>query len=50
MKEGWTYKKLGEVCQSDLGKTLNQSKDTGALRVSFAIGSYVTQLSTWLMM
>lgn len=32
MKEGWTYKKLGEVCQSDLGKTLNQSKDTGALR------------------
>ena len=31
MKEGWEYKKLGEVCQSDLGKTLNQSKDTGDL-------------------
>ena len=31
MKEGWEYKKLGDVCQSDLGKTLNQSKDTGDL-------------------
>ena len=29
MKEGWGVKKLGEVCESDLGKTLNQSKDTG---------------------
>ena len=32
MREGWSYKKLGEVCESDLGKTLNQSKDTGELR------------------
>ena len=32
MKEGWEYKKLGEVCVSDLGKTLNQSKDTGTYR------------------
>ena len=32
MKEGWEYKKLGEVCVSDLGKTLNQSKDTGTFR------------------
>ena len=32
MKEGWEYKKLGEVCESDLGKTLNQAKDTGNLR------------------
>lgn len=31
MKEGWEYKKLGEVCQSDLGKTLNKSKDKGEL-------------------
>lgn len=31
MKEGWEYKKLGEVCQSDLGKTLNRSKDKGEL-------------------
>ena len=31
MKEGWVVKKLGEVCESDLGKTLNQSKDTGEL-------------------
>ena len=29
MKEGWIVKKLGEVCVSDLGKTLNQSKDKG---------------------
>lgn len=29
MKEGWEYKKLGEVCCSDLGKTLNKSKDKG---------------------
>ncbi len=32
MREGWTYKRLGEVCESDLGKTLNSSKDTGELR------------------
>ena len=29
---GWEIKKLGEVCVSELGKTLNQSKDTGVLR------------------
>lgn len=32
MKQGWEIKKLGEVCKSDLGKTLNQSKDKGELR------------------
>ena len=32
MKKDWKYKKLGEVCSSDLGKTLNQSKDTGTPR------------------
>jgi len=31
MRESWEYKKLGEVAMSDLGKTLNQSKDTGKL-------------------
>ena len=31
MKQGWTYKKLGEVASSELGKTLNKSKDTGKL-------------------
>ena len=31
MKQGWEIKKMGEVCESDLGKTLNQSKDTGEL-------------------
>ena len=31
MKQGWEIKKLGEVCESDLGKTLNQSKDKGEL-------------------
>lgn len=31
MKHGWEIKKLGDVCESDLGKTLNQSKDTGEL-------------------
>ena len=31
MKEGWEYKKLGEVAQSDLGKTLNSKKDIGNL-------------------
>ncbi len=30
-KQGWTYKKLGEVAQSELGKTLNSSKDKGKL-------------------
>lgn len=32
MREGWVYRTLGEVCESDLGKTLNSSKDTGELR------------------
>ena len=32
MKHDWEYKKLGEVCESDLGKTLNQSKDTGKMQ------------------
>lgn len=32
MKEGWVFKKLGDICESDLGKTLNQSKDSGDLR------------------
>lgn len=30
-KSKWTYKKLGDICQSDLGKTLNHSTDTGEL-------------------
>ena len=30
-KQDWTYKKLGEVAQSELGKTLNSSKDKGEL-------------------
>lgn len=29
MREGWEIRKLGDVCTSDLGKTLNQTKDTG---------------------
>ncbi len=29
MREGWEYKKLGEVAISDLGKTLNKAKDVG---------------------
>lgn len=32
MREGWTYRKLGDICSSELGKTLNQSKDTGQLK------------------
>ena len=31
MKQGWEYKKLGEICSSELGKTLNKSKDKGIL-------------------
>jgi len=31
MKQDWKYKKMGEVCVSELGKTLNSSKDTGEL-------------------
>ena len=31
MRHGWDYKKLGEVASSELGKTLNKSKDTGKL-------------------
>ena len=31
MRKDWEYKKLGEVAISDLGKTLNKSKDTGTL-------------------
>lgn len=32
MRKGWEYKKLGEICSSDLGKTLNKSKDVGNMR------------------
>ena len=32
MKQGWQIKKLGEVCESRLGKTLNSTTDTGELR------------------
>lgn len=28
-EKGWDIKKLGDLCISDLGKTLNKSKDTG---------------------
>lgn len=28
-EKGWKVKKLGDLCISDLGKTLNKSKDTG---------------------
>lgn len=31
MREEWKYKKLGEICSSELGKTLNKSKDKGVL-------------------
>ena len=31
MRQGCEYKKLGEVASSELGKTLNRSKDTGKL-------------------
>lgn len=31
MGKDWKVKKLGDVCISDLGKTLNKSKDTGLL-------------------
>lgn len=31
MREGWEIRKLGEICTSDLGKTLNHAKDTGEL-------------------
>lgn len=31
MRKDWKVKKLGDVCISDLGKTLNKSKDTGLL-------------------
>lgn len=31
MKENWTYRKLGEVCESELGKTLNSAIDTGKM-------------------
>ena len=32
MRKGWTYRKLGDICSSELGKTLNQSKDIGQLK------------------
>lgn len=31
MRKDWKVKKLGDICISDLGKTLNKSKDTGLL-------------------
>lgn len=31
MKHDWKVKRFGDICESDLGKTLNQSKDKGEL-------------------
>ncbi|MBQ0086445.1 MAG: restriction endonuclease subunit S [Bacteroidales bacterium] len=31
-EKGWECSRLGDLCNSDLGKTLNQAKDTGELR------------------
>ena len=31
-EKGWKCLRLGDLCNSDLGKTLNQAKDTGELR------------------
>lgn len=31
MKEGWTYKKLGEVCNIDFGTRVVKSRDAGSL-------------------
>ena len=31
-RKGWKCLSLGDLCNSDLGKTLNQAKDTGELR------------------
>ena len=38
-KQDWTYKKLGEVCESELGKTLNSAKDTDE-NVSQIVSAY----------
>ena len=29
MKKNWEIVRLGDLCESDLGKTLNKSHDTG---------------------
>lgn len=40
MKQGWEIKKQGEVCTSDLGRTLNQSRDTGDITKEIVMNEY----------
>ena len=47
MKEGWTYKKLGEVCNIDFGTRVVKSRDAGSLYPVYGGGGATFKMDTF---
>lgn len=47
MKEGWTYKKLGEVCNIDFGTRVVRSRDAGSIYPVYGGGGATFKMDTF---
>ena len=47
MKQGWTYKKLGEVCNIDYGTRVVRSKDAGSIYPVYGGGGATFKMDTY---
>ena len=47
MKEGWTYKKLGEVCNIDFGNRVVKSRDAGSIYPVYGGGGATFKMDTF---
>ena len=47
MKEGWTYKKLGEVCNIDFGTRVVKSRDAGSIYPVYGGGGATFKMDTF---
>ena len=47
MKEGWTYKKLGEVCNIDFGTRVVRSRDAGSIYPVYGGGGATFKMDTY---
>ena len=47
MKEGWTYKKLGEVCNIDFGNSIVRSRDAGSIYPVYGGGGATFKMDTY---
>lgn len=47
MKEGWTYKKLGEVCEIDFGTRVVRSRDAGSIYPVYGGGGATFKMDTF---